>query len=470
MKIAFVHYHLKTGGVTTVLRRQAEAVRDIGDAIVLAGTRPESSFPAPVTLIEGLGYDDPALPPPDPDSVAAAMLDAIAAHFGGPCDLLHVHNPTLAKNAVFLDILKCLRRRGQRLLLQIHDFAEDGRPSAYYRDAQYPRDCHYAVVNTRDYHLLVRAGLQPSGVHTLFNAVTGFGCESTGGPDADRVLYPVRAIRRKNIGEAMLLSLFFKDRDSLAITQPPNSPADLPSYASWQQFADRKRLNVDFEAGIRHAFSDLVRSAKFMITTSITEGFGFSFLEPWLGGKRLWGRKLADICADFEKNGVRLSHLYGALNVPLDSFDTDVFRTTWMAAVRSNAAHFGWQPSPDRVDSGFAALTSGRRVDFGLLNEPLQQQAIEWVLSSPTAADTLIGLNPYLAEPGHLPDADAVIRANRRAVMDRYGPSRSRDRLLAVYRKVIRSDPVQHIDKSVLVAHFMNPANFSLLKWWPYAL
>jgi len=45
MKIAFAHYHLKTGGVTTVLRQQIEAIK-----------KRYSPFPADIKHIPGLAY------------------------------------------------------------------------------------------------------------------------------------------------------------------------------------------------------------------------------------------------------------------------------------------------------------------------------------------------------------------------------------------------------------------------------
>jgi len=35
MKIAFIHYHLRTGGVTTVLRQQVEALLDTKLSLIL---------------------------------------------------------------------------------------------------------------------------------------------------------------------------------------------------------------------------------------------------------------------------------------------------------------------------------------------------------------------------------------------------------------------------------------------------
>src|SRR5690606_29176205 len=134
------------------------------------------------------------------------------------------------------DVLMRLQHRRIPLLLQIHDLAEDGRPHLYYRDAAYPSDCHYAVINQRDRRRLVQSGLNPEAVHYLPNPVAPIAAASYPEQPEDHVLYPVRAIRRKNIGEAMLLSLFFPDRLPLSITLPPNSAADRKPYDFWRRF------------------------------------------------------------------------------------------------------------------------------------------------------------------------------------------------------------------------------------------
>ena len=42
-------------------------------------------------------------------------------------------------------------------------------------------------------------------------------------------------------------------------------------------------------------------SAHRLVTTSVAEGFGLAFLEPWLFGKGLLGRNLPEITVDFAK-------------------------------------------------------------------------------------------------------------------------------------------------------------------------
>ena len=108
MKIAFIHYHLRTGGVTTVLKQQAEAISDSNDVLVLTGELPESRLWADIRYIPGLGYDSFAEKTHAPDDVAEAIIKTILSKWKNGCDILHVHNPTLAKNKSFLKILKLL--------------------------------------------------------------------------------------------------------------------------------------------------------------------------------------------------------------------------------------------------------------------------------------------------------------------------------------------------------------------------
>ena len=68
MKIAFVHYHLKTGGVTTVLKRQIAAIQGACETLVLTGDRAATELPCKVVEIPELGYDQPGVSPPAADS------------------------------------------------------------------------------------------------------------------------------------------------------------------------------------------------------------------------------------------------------------------------------------------------------------------------------------------------------------------------------------------------------------------
>lgn len=465
LKIAFIHYHLKTGGVTTVLRQQVESILDTCDLLVLSGDPPESPFLCDVVHIPGLGYEIPGRNPMDPERIATAIIEAIHLKWNNGCDLVHVHNPTLKKNANFLKILNVLKKRGLKLFLQIHDFAEDGRPLSYFAEEEYIENCHYGVINSRDYNILLKTGLKKEGLHKIFNTITPFHFNAEDAILKNYILYPIRAIRRKNIGEAILLSLFFKKNALLVITLPPNSPADINSYENWKTFVIENDLNVIFEAGLTHEFSDLVLSSDFLITTSITEGFGFSFLEPWTANKYLWGRKLPDICQDFEQNSIRLNHLYTRLDVPMDWIDNDMLFYTWKSGIQKVSALFGATIDDIFIKTAYEKATTNDVIDFGLLNEPFQKKIISTVLSSKANRNKLIHLNPFLSNPGSVSNKDELIQNNMDAVLFNYNQSKYREKLIGIYKKVTRDNVCQKIDKKILLSEFLRLNNFSLLKW-----
>ncbi len=448
-----------------MLRHQVEALHDTCDMLVLTGTPPESSFVCDTVHIPGLGYDGQNQNRSDPEDIAAAITRAIHLKWKGGCDLVHVHNPTLAKNRDFLKILSALQNKKIKLFLQIHDFAEDGRPLVYYSEDDYIQNCHYGVINSRDYNILLESGLKEKGLHKIFNTINPFKLNTTGAPPKNLVLYPIRALRRKNIGEAILISLFFKNNEILAITLPPNSPADLESHAQWKAFAEEKNLNVIFEAGLSHEFSELVLSAKFFITTSITEGFGFSFLEPWTAKKILWGRKLPEICHDFEKKGIRLDHLYTRIAVPLEWLGKEKLFRTWQAGIRKACSLFGIVIDKRKIAAAFEKITANESVDFGLLDETFQKTVISIVLSDKSHRDRLISLNPFLLDPGNVPDKEALIQNNMNAVLFHYNKTKYREKLVDIYSRVIKDNVCHKIDKKVLLSKFLNLENFSLLKW-----
>ena len=173
MRVVLIHFHLNTGGVTSVVRQQTEMLMAKGhDVLLVTGEAPPAKWPAHVAVVPGLAYDSPAgknaVSAPE---TASAILNAIHRYWPNQRpDIVHVHNPTLAKNNRLQAVLKRLQQAGLILLCQIHDFAEDGRPNVYF-DEPYLSDCHYAVVNGRDLQTLRCCGLKEDGVHHLPNAV-----------------------------------------------------------------------------------------------------------------------------------------------------------------------------------------------------------------------------------------------------------------------------------------------------------
>jgi hypothetical protein len=468
MNVAFIHYHLKPGGVTTVISDQVKALQNAGGhALVLTGEVFHAPFPTKPVIINGLGYDGTNQTEHSPDMVASAIIDAIDRHFKGNCHLVHIHNPTLAKNKFFLSVLKLLQIKGIKLFLQIHDFAEDGRADLFFREP-YPANCHYGVINRRDYHILLNAGLKKKGLHYLPNSISPLTTYSNDLEANINVVYPIRAIRRKNIGEAVLLSLFFPKNIPLAITLPPNSEADQIAYTNWKTFTDKHRLPVQYEVGLNQNFMDIISTAAFLITTSITEGFGFSFLESWTAGKLLWGRKLDEICFGFEEKGVNLDHLYSALHVPMKWIDKKIYMSKWRDAVHYAAERFEWSIDEYRLSKVENCLLQKKTIDFGLLNEKFQKQVIQQLISDPLKQKELIRLNPFLADIGKQTQDHRLIEHNKNAVLQEFNQIKYQQTLIDIYKKVATTPVTQEIKKEYLLSRFFNIEHLSLLKWATY--
>jgi glycosyltransferase involved in cell wall biosynthesis len=466
MKIAFLHYHLKRGGVTTVIGHQVKALVSMGwQVMVLSGAPAEEPLPAPVVTVPEIGYDNTLHNSSySPDKIAKKIIGAIKNHWPHGADVIHVHNPTLAKNRYLQAVLRRLQGSDMRLLCQIHDFAEDGRP-AVFQQAPYLENCHYAAINPRDHQLLIQSGLKSNGCHLLANTIHSTTPDLGHPGKSELVIYPVRAIRRKNIGEALLISLFFHHGQSLAISLPPNSPADYASYDQWRSFARRYDLPVQFEIGVDLDYSKVLAQCRYVLNTSITEGFGFVYLEPWVHGKALWGRLLPDICQGFVDHGIALKHLYTQLRVPLQWIDPHLFEVRWKNTLTEASGILCCPLSHQEVDSAWHSVSGNDNIDFGLLDESAQQKVILNVITDRQAADRLRELNPFLTRPGPPENFEAVISRNAQVIAQSYHPDRYARRLKELYTAVVDTQVEQAINKTKLASAFLNPSDFTLLKW-----
>ena len=459
MNIAFLHYHTRKGGVTTVIGQQISVLRDDHHCILIKGEPGGVDFGIPTFIVHGLGYDINIETGITPQEVGKEILAII----GPACDVLHIHNPLLKKNKRLIQIIRYLKNHGVKLFLHIHDFAEDGRPGVYFKDDAYPRDVHYGVINKRDLLLLKQAGLREGGLHYLPNMVSPLPYGEWQG-EKDLVLYPVRGIRRKNIGEILLLSQFMPLNLKMAITLPPGSPKDAGIFAEWTATADRNRLPVLFNVGEAEDFSTVLGRTSFIITTSIKEGFGFSYLEPWTIGKEVRGRYLKAVCPDFEEKGITFTHVYNELLVPLTAFDTDSFIERWQKGMKHWAGQFDVTIAEDDIRRDIERRLVDHSIDFGLLDETAQTQVIESVLGKADLKSVIREINPWIADFFSVNDKDeqsdaAVFEKNRKIILSAYGSSHYRKQLLCIYRKLKHHVP-QKVEKKAVLNAFLKIENY----------
>lgn len=468
MKVVVVHYHLKPGGVTTVIRRHLEACSRAGiEAFVLTGEEPPGSPGVPWAVVPGLAYDPPGGPiPPEAardrgKTLARELAAAAESLAGGGPFLYHVHNPTIRKNAALCPALSVLAGDGARILIQAHDFAEDWRPEALLAGLPYPAGCRWAVLNGRDYRALRSAGLPDSDLELIPNPLPTPGASRPPVPGADLVLYPVRGIPRKNLGEFILLSRWLPPDLSAAVTLPPSNPKDLPLYEAWKTLAKETGAPVTFEAGLSSSLDDLYARTRTAATTSVKEGFGFSFLEPPARGVPVAGRRLSSVVPDFEAAGIPYPGLYPALRVPGDLVSWEAFGARLDSALgavsRALTEALGGEPSwlADRLaEVRRAALPEGG-LDFGVLDPAAQAEVLERLYRDPGSAAALEEANPFLKSWWEVPPPEAS------SALEEYSASRCAERLAEAYERTASGTGSGAApDREALARELLTPEGF----------
>lgn len=360
MRIALLHYHQHPSGVNQIIALQEQVLTALGHEVIIPHL-PELDY-SEKSLLSG-----------------TELLKKIEAAYP-QIQLWIIHNPTLGKNATYPDFIKQLAETGTPLVLQCHDFAEDGRPTNYERisniDHLYPlaTHIHYATINSRDAQILEKAGIPNSQIHFLPNAVTREPIPSSN-PDAPFVLYPVRGIRRKNIGEFCLWAKHATANTRFAIASRPENAEWIATFEEWQHFAAQENLPIDFAVVTdEYPFEFWLKKSTHLATTSIAEGFGLTFIEPHFLGRPLIGRDLPEITRDFTAEGLPLDHLYSEISVPLSALNLTELEKDFRHQITSTFSSY--QQSLD-VDTAWANFIQNNTVDFGNLPESHQQSLIQ---------------------------------------------------------------------------------------------
>jgi glycosyltransferase involved in cell wall biosynthesis len=482
--VAIVHYHLRPGGVTSVIGQAKAALEGRGIQVaVFSGTPPGQT---PVSLrhtahwVEGLGYGQgcPGTPPA-PDVLLERLRKTAAEAFGRKPDIWHFHNHSMGKNPALTAAVSSLAAQGEPLLLQIHDFPEDGRPSNYRTLADwlangdperlglilYPAapQVHYAVINGRDRKFLLYAGLPEKQVHLLSNPVSMETVPDLPAPCSGRYIYPTRAIRRKNIGEFLLLAAIAEPGQRFAVTLAPTTPESRSRYEEWVSFASRRDLPVDFEAGKAHAgpFYSLLRQSSAIVTTSVAEGFGLAFLEPWLAQRPLRGRDIPEITRDFTEQGIRFNSLYTTLEIPTDWLPMPLWSEAVQKGIAQTYAAYGQKAPTDAAERACAAAMGKDGIDFGHLDEELQREAIRHVLRDKESRENL---RQRFWAPVRQSETD--IEHNRKIVRTQYRPDAYASRLAEVYSAIVmeKTAPPTAVSARHILDSFLSPERFLLLR------
>ena len=132
------------------------------------------------------------------------------------------------------------------------------------------------------------------------------------------MLYPVRIEKRKNIEEAVLVTKILNKSGEgyrLVVTLP-----FLEDYKiRLKQLAEKYEIPcslgeagkfIGFDKTKGFTIAELFSISDLAVSTSVREGFGFAFIEPWISGTPLIGRKIQSVTEDFENSGMILDSLY----------------------------------------------------------------------------------------------------------------------------------------------------------------
>ena len=477
MKVAIVHYHLEPGGVTRVIENTLEALasseHDV-ETVVLTGRKYAGDRIRKHQVVDGLDYATPNHAV-DPGLLMERMKNAARNSLGGAPDLWHVHNHSLGKNPSLTKATAKLAEEGEFILLHPHDFAEDGRPDNFkalgkvYEHA-YPACARirYATLNNRDRLFLDDLfGGTSTEVHLLANPIRGNESSmtdetvNTSIPE-NLILYPVRAVRRKNLGELALLSAAHPDK-FFANSLGPTNPDFRPQFERWKSYALNSSLSLTYGLGhlVDCSFPDMVASAEAIVSTSVAEGFGLGFLEPWVFGKSLCGRNLPEITGDFSQHGVRLDNLYDRLELDLDLLqDSATLRPRIDTTLIKFFNDYGEKLPEHAVQEAFDSIVNDNLVDFGRLDEPLQEELISAVIESDQAKESIRDQSSIECLP------PAQIEENAKAVQENFSMHAYGNKLIGIYQDLMSApeEKVAFAKGRNLLKQFLSPARLNLLR------
>jgi glycosyltransferase involved in cell wall biosynthesis len=459
--VAIVHYHLRGGGVTQVIRSASRALAGRGIRhVILSGEAPTGADDLPVKVIPGLAYRT------EPGGPAAAEVLAEMKAAAGPEPVVwHFHNHSLGRNRVTAEAAALLATAGEAMVLQVHDLAEDGRPMNYPLVSGtrwlYPHSprIRLAFLNARDHRHFLAAGLPAERSLVLPNPVDPPAVKALRSAQSPPlVLYPVRGIRRKNLGELLLLAALSPAGTRFAITRAPGVRRWTANYDAWRTFAVENGLPVEFAVvdriapapGAPMTYESWLAHATHGVTTSVAEGFGFAFLEPAALGLPLIGRDLPEITAGLPVPAA----LYPRLDVPL-AWAGDLERRIAAELGRLRKA-YGRGTSPEHMGKVKAAMIRDGRVDFGNLPEELQQGILRRILAGDECDEirTIRGNFAASLAGGPAPSAD----------LGDYSPALYGERLERLYLEVVSADRgvVEEVSRERVVDRYLESFHFLL--------
>jgi len=504
--LVIFHYHLLPGGVTDVIIQGVMALAQSSSYVkrvtLVCGrqentekvrrtlttflTRHRCPLELKIRIMPEIDYLNHVDGLTDIGNRLASLEKKLTASFASPDAVWWVHNYQLGKNPLFSEVLLRIIASDvpQNIILQIHDFPEAGRPSnlqklkAVVTHPLYPVSprVRYLVINSRDDRVLREAGIPSELVYLVDNPMADFSVERREPGKIKKILaaygrrrhnymdehtplviYPIRAIRRKNVLEAGLLTRLLPGSPLLLVTLPGVSESER-EYSAFVSRCFAQELIPGFfgigleldELGID--FPSLLAACDLMCCSSVQEGFGYPYLQALLLGVPLLARRL-DVMDGF----IRMfdhypGRFYSSLLVPVEPKDKSTLKDDYLAHISSLTETF--PPALIRSLTGeVEQLMEQDFIDFSFLSFRLQLQTLKEA-RSPVSQDVVRDANPQLfTGAGSLLSARHTPKKEQ--VLGRFGLkayAESLDQVLRSFSADIHPGPVQteEIDDRVL--------------------
>lgn len=401
-----IHYHVRTGGVSQVMKLYADAFRKIkrGRNILICSGNGAGKIPGVEQIaIEEFDYQQftdirrfismRAL-------LKKRLLEILnGANLNFPAAIV-AHNLNLGKNpalsSAFSEIAREWNEGDVRFFSVIHDFAEEGRveqleslrfledsgikikPDLYSLGAPVnhvvPGNCGFEILSNNGFRVtLLYNPVQKEEISSekvAKDIVLKRIAEAALQDDTEINLskpifsYPSRVIYRKNPLEAIALACLIFGSTLLLGTRGTGE-ADVDLFNEIRTIIRETRLPIILDAPSKifprcrsNPVALLYSVSDYALSTSLAEGFGYGLYEPWLYGKAVPGR----LPARFKyQDGMDSSLLYTRLPLPSEWVDIESFRRKYLEEIRVA----GMQS--DERDFQEWAVQDGK-IDFGILD------------------------------------------------------------------------------------------------------
>lgn len=418
-----IHYHLRPGGVRTVMNRYAESFlrckkNKSAESYLISSCYGTDIKEIPATVIDIPECDYQVV---TDKSHFFALRDHIARQIESKFTVIAdrtaviiAHNLTLSKNPALSAAFYMLAMRWSsvkiRFFLVIHDFAEEGRvelmeqitsletQGVRIRESLYciGAPVHIVAPGVAWYNLLKKVGFPVTLLQNPVISLGGENCINSRQEYKNRLkkyaenrgieldiskkifYYPVRVITRKNIFESIVISCFLCN--GILLTGPfGKSKFDKQRFAIFSTMIEKYRLPVLFDSA--EAFLDddnsinpivkLMCACDLAISSSIAEGFGYGLYDPWLYNKAVIARKPSGFIAPENRD---VSFFYSWFPVPQSWVSLDLlsgrYKDQYYNCFKSKL--------PWKIDK---EVCRNSTVDFGALDEGMQYEIVELVLN-----------------------------------------------------------------------------------------